>query len=76
MKPYIGRLFLAGFCMAIAAGATAALAYLMEPVLDEVFINQDQSMLILVPIAVIGVTLIKGMATCLLYTSPSPRDRG
>ncbi|MBJ26134.1 MAG: lipid A export permease/ATP-binding protein MsbA [Alphaproteobacteria bacterium] len=63
VKPYIGRLFLAGFCMAIAAGATAALAYLMEPVLDEVFINQDQSMLILVPIAVIGVTLIKGMAT-------------
>tara|TARA_Y100000994_G_scaffold73637_1_gene60443 strand:+ start:1309 stop:2994 length:1686 start_codon:yes stop_codon:yes gene_type:complete len=49
--------------MSIAAGATAALAYLMEPVLDEVFINQDQSMLILVPVAVIVVTLIKGLAT-------------
>ena len=63
MKPYIGRLLLAGLCMSIAAGATAALAYLMEPVLDEVFINQDQSMLILVPVAVIVVTLIKGLAT-------------
>jgi len=63
VKPYIGRLLLAGLCMAIAAAATASLAYLMEPVLDKVFIDRDSTMLFLVPIAVIGATLIKGLAT-------------
>jgi subfamily B ATP-binding cassette protein MsbA len=63
VRPYISRLLLAGLCMALAAGATAAMAYLMEPVLDEVFIEKDRDLLILVPLAVIGVTLIKGVAT-------------
>ena len=49
--------------MALAAGATAALAYLMEPVLDQVFIDRDESMLIVVPAAVVAITLIKGIAT-------------
>tara|TARA_Y100001970_G_scaffold293928_1_gene444728 strand:+ start:17299 stop:18969 length:1671 start_codon:yes stop_codon:yes gene_type:complete len=49
--------------MALAAGATAALAYLMEPVLDQVFIDRDNSMLIVVPAAVVAITLIKGIAT-------------
>ena len=63
VKPYISRLILAGLCMALAAGATAALAYLMEPVLDQVFIDRDESMLIVVPAAVVAITLIKGIAT-------------
>ena len=49
--------------MAVAAGGTAALAYLMEPVLDDVFINKDREMLILVPVVVILATLLKGAAT-------------
>ncbi len=63
VRPYTGRLVLAGLCMAAAAGATAALAYLMEPVLDQVFIEKDREMLILIPIAVLIVTGIKGAAT-------------
>ena len=49
--------------MVLAAGATAALAYLMEPVLDEIFLEKDRTLLIVVPVAVIGITLIRGVAT-------------
>ena len=63
VRPYIGRLLLAGLCMALAAGATAALAYLMEPVLDQIFIEKDRTLLITVPVAVIVITLIRGAAT-------------
>jgi subfamily B ATP-binding cassette protein MsbA len=63
VRPYLPRLGLAMLCMAVAAGGTAALAYLMEPVLDEVFINKDRDMLVLIPIAVVIVTLLKGAAT-------------
>ena len=63
VRPYVGRLLLAGLCMAFAAGATAALAYLMEPVLDEIFLKKDRTLLIVVPVAVVAITLIRGAAT-------------
>ena len=63
VRPHLGRLLLAVLCMALAAGSTAALAYLMEPVLDEIFLEKDRTLLIVVPIAVIGITLIRGAAT-------------
>ena len=59
----MGRLVLAVFCMAIAAGSTAGLAYLMEPVLDQVFLEKDRTLLIVVPVAVIVIALIRGVAT-------------
>ena len=49
--------------MILAAGATAALAYLMEPVLDEIFLEKDRTLLIVVPVAVIAITVIRGVAT-------------
>ena len=63
VRPYLGRLLIAGLCMAIAAGATAALAYLMEPVLDEIFLEKDRTLLIVVPVLVLVITLIRGAAT-------------
>ena len=63
VRPHLGRLLLAGLCMVLAAGATAALAYLMEPVLDEIFLEKDRTLLVVVPAAVIGITLIRGVAT-------------
>ncbi|MDE0049772.1 MAG: ABC transporter transmembrane domain-containing protein [Rhodospirillales bacterium] len=63
VRPHLGRLVLAVFCMVLAAGATAALAYLMEPVLDEIFLEKDRTLLIVVPVAVIVITLIRGVAT-------------
>jgi subfamily B ATP-binding cassette protein MsbA len=49
--------------MAVTAGATAAFAYLMEPVLDQVFIGKDRTLLYLVPAAILVISLIKGAAT-------------
>jgi len=63
VRPYMRRMLLAVFFMVIAAGGDAALARLMQPVLDDVFENKDQDMLILVTILVVVVTLVKGAAT-------------
>jgi subfamily B ATP-binding cassette protein MsbA len=48
--------------MAVAAGSTAALAWLMKPVIDDVFVNHDRVMLMTVTIAVIVASLTKGIA--------------
>jgi subfamily B ATP-binding cassette protein MsbA len=49
-------------CMAVAAGATALRAWLMEPVLDRIFIARDSSLLWLLGGAALGLALAKGFA--------------
>ena len=63
VRPHRGRLGLAVFCMAIVAGTTAANAYLMKPVFDDVFILKDKSMLLIIPITILLIAVIKGAAT-------------
>ncbi len=49
--------------MVISAGATGLHAWLVRPALDEVLIKGNKEMLFLIPIAIILVTLCKGLAT-------------
>lgn len=67
LRDYISRhknaVALASVCMIVAALATAANAYLLQPALDEIFVNKNADMLYYIPAAVIGVALIGGLAT-------------
>ncbi len=57
------KILLALIMMIISAGATGLHAWLVRPALDEVLIKGNKEMLFLIPIAIIIVTLIKGLAT-------------
>lgn len=50
-------------CMAIAAGSTAALAKLMEPVLDQVFVNKSPDSLMGIAAMVLLTFVAKGVAS-------------
>ena len=63
VRPHWQRLAGAMICMSLVAGATAANAWLMQPALDDVFLNNDRLMLVLIPIAVLAIALIKGGAS-------------
>jgi len=63
VRPYFGKMFLAAICMAIVAASTATNAWLMQPVLDEVFLNKNAQLLLLVPIVVMTIAIIKGLAS-------------
>ena len=56
-------IFIALLMMIISAGATGLHAWLVQPALDEVLIKGNTDMLLLIPIAIILVTLCKGLAT-------------
>lgn len=60
---HLGRLFAAFACMAMAAAATAGLAKVMEAVLDDIFIRQDRTMLLLVAAAILVSFVAKGLGT-------------
>ncbi len=62
MRGYARWFFAALACMALMAAATAASAWLMEPVVNDIFVNRDESMLMPVGLAVFAVFIIKGLA--------------
>ncbi len=57
------RLFLAMICMLMIAVAVSATAFLVKPVLDDIFINKDKRMLIIIPVAVILVYFLRGLGS-------------
>ncbi len=61
VKPHTPRFILAMLCMAVVGAATAASAYLVKPAMDDIFLDRNEGMLILIPIAVILIYLLKGL---------------
>ncbi|MBF0099996.1 MAG: ATP-binding cassette domain-containing protein [Desulfobacterales bacterium] len=60
IKQYRLQLFMAMGCMLLVSGSTAASAYLIKPVLDDIFVKKDISMLGMLPIAIIIVYFFRG----------------
>ena len=60
-SPYKVRIFIAIAGMIIVALSDAALAYIVKPVLNDVFIKTDLKMLAIVPAALVLLYLIKGI---------------
>ena len=63
LRHYWPQLVFALICMAIVSGTTALSAYLMEPVVNEVFIAENEDMLWWVSGAVLVTFLAKGLAS-------------
>ena len=63
VAPYSGRLFLAVLFMVAVAATTAGLAWLMDPVVNRVFIERREDLLWPVGGAVLAMFTLKGLAT-------------
>jgi len=61
-RPYRGLLVLAALGMLIEAAAGGAFSKLMEPVVNETFIDRDKSKSLLLPLAIVGLFVIRGIA--------------
>lgn len=59
--PYKWAMALALVSSGIVSASTAGTAWLIKPALDDIFINKDMNALIYVPLAFIGLTLLKGV---------------
>ncbi len=56
------RLWLAAVCMMVVAIGTAAQAWLLQPVLDDIFLQKNERLLWVIPIALVGIAVIAGLA--------------
>jgi len=59
-KPHALRFSVAMICMLVVGATTSVLAFLVKPTLDEIFLKQNAKMLQWIPLAVVGIYLIKG----------------
>ena len=58
------RWFVIGmFCSIFAAASSSASAYLVKPLLDDIFMKKDATMLLIIPGLIVIVSLIKGFAS-------------
>lgn len=62
VKPYFHVIILALLCMLVMALATGAYAKLMKPIINEIFMNKDEALLLPVGIAVLASFALKGFA--------------
>ncbi|MDQ6981817.1 MAG: lipid A export permease/ATP-binding protein MsbA [Mariprofundus sp.] len=62
LTPYKGRLSIAIVCMIILAACTAAMAWILKPVLDEALSGNNGDLVYIIPMLVIVLYLIKGAA--------------
>ncbi len=63
VKKHQVKLIISIICMIIVAASTALNAWMMQPVLDEIFINKNQKLIIIIPIAIFFIAIVKGSAS-------------
>ena len=66
-KPHLYKFFIAMLCMLVVGATTSALAFLVKPALDEIFLKKNATMLKWIPLGVILIYIVKG-GCCYLQT--------
>ena len=59
---FISKIILAAFFSIIVAASTSATAWLLDPAIEKIFINKDQALIILIPLAIIIAFSAKGIS--------------
>jgi len=60
LKPYWHLLVIGGFFALLVAAAEGAIAWLVKPAMDDIFLKRDLLMLKLLPLVLLGAYLVKG----------------
>ena len=62
VKKHFSKLVLALILSFAVAGGTAAIAWLLDPAIKKIFMEQDKSMMLLIPIAIVLAFSVKGIS--------------
>ena len=61
-KKFLDKIFISVFFSVLVAGSTSAIAWLLDPAIKKIFIDKDQSLIFLIPIAIIIAFTTKGLS--------------
>jgi subfamily B ATP-binding cassette protein MsbA len=61
-KKYINQILLSAFFAILVAGSTSAIAWLLDPAIKKIFVEKDQSLILMIPFLIILTFTTKGFA--------------
>ena len=61
-KKYLDKIILSAFFSILVAGSTSAIAWILDPAIKKLFIEKDQSLIILIPLMIIVAFTTKGLS--------------
>ena len=67
-KKYLKLIFYSGLFSILVAGSTSAIAWLLDPAIEKIFLEKDQTLLIFIPILIVLAFSTKGIS---LYVAKS-----
>ena len=62
VKKYLNKIIISLLLSIGVAGSTATIAWLLDPAIDKMFIEQDTTMMVLIPIAIVFAFACKGLS--------------
>ena len=67
-KRFLGKIIIAAFFSILIAGSTSSIAWLLDPAIKKIFIEKDQTLILIIPILIIIAFSTKGIS---LYLAKS-----
>ncbi len=61
-KKFLDKIILSAFLSVLVAGSTSAIAWLLDPAIKKLFIEKDQSLIIIIPLMIIIAFTTKGLS--------------
>jgi subfamily B ATP-binding cassette protein MsbA len=61
-KKHLKKIAISLFFAMLVAGSTSAIAYLLDPAIEKIFIEKDQALILIIPILIIVAFATKGLA--------------
>ncbi len=61
-KKHIKKILLSVFFALLVAGSTSAIAYLLDPAIEKIFIEKDQTLIVIIPILIVVAFTTKGLS--------------
>ena len=61
-KKFIKTISISVFFTILVAGSTSAIAYLLDPAIKKIFIEKDQTLILIIPILIVVAFTIKGLS--------------
>jgi ATP-binding cassette, subfamily B, bacterial MsbA len=61
-KKYVSKIILSVFFTLIVAGSTSAIAWLLDPAIEKIFIEKDQTLILIIPALIIVAFFSKGLS--------------
>ena len=65
-KKYLKNIFLAFILSLLLAGSTSAVAYLLDPAIKKLFIDQNQALIFIIPLLIVLAFAVKGISLYLV----------